>query len=277
MTVPPFGPQRLVNASNGKPRVALITGSARGNGRAGAIEMGKRGASVAVSDLPAFEKEGQEAVAAIKAFGSKAIWVPLDVAKEDQWVKAIETIEAQLGPLDILVNNAGIARKEESKLEDVDMSGHWRVTMAVNLDGPMMGMKHGIRSMLKNDAKESKSIVNISSVAGLVGTPPLWSYSASKGGLRLLTKSAALYCRDKKYGIRVNSIHPGPIATNMTVTELFGGTEEDYKADYKKAWGENQPIGEPLDVGMAMAFLAGEESRFMTGSELVIDGAKTAW
>jgi len=265
---------RLVNASNGKPRVALVTGSAQGIGKQTAIQLAENGASVVVADLPMKEKAGKETVAEIQALGAKAIWVGLDVTSEESWMSAIQATEEHLGPLDVLVNNAGLFHHDYS-IEDADMQKYKRL-MAVNVDGVFLGTKHAIRSMKKNTATESRSIINLSSVAGLVGIWMGAAYCASKGAVRLLTKSTALYAAEKKYNIRCNSIHPGAVLTDMGMQAF--AKPGDAEA-YKKGAAERTPLGragEPRDIANGVVFLASEESSFMTGSEVVIDGGQYA-
>ncbi len=169
-----------------------------------------------------------------------------------------------------MVNNAGLGiggNAEDTTLED------WRKLMRVNLDGVFLGTKHGIRAMKDH---KSGSIINLSSIEGLIGDPNLAAYNASKGGVRLFTKSAALHCAKSGYNIRVNSIHPGYIWTPMVENYL---KQVGNVAAGRKALDSLHPIGhvgEPDDIGWGVVYLVADESKFVTGSELVIDGGYTA-
>ncbi|MBV1836438.1 glucose 1-dehydrogenase [Acetobacter estunensis] len=247
-------------------KVAIISGSAGGIGKATAVLLAKEGASVVIGDVN--EEEGRKTVAEIEAAGGKALFVPLDVRKEAAWIAAIDATLKAFGKLDIAVNNAGIAHPgtvESATLED------WHLVQSINLDGVFLGTKHAIEGMKKNGTKGS--IVNLSSIEGLIGDPTLAAYNASKGGVRIFTKSAALHCAKSGYGIRVNSVHPGYIWTPM----VQGLTAEDVAARQKLV--DLHPIGhlgEPDDIAYGILYLASDESKFMTGSELVIDGGYTA-
>jgi 3(or 17)beta-hydroxysteroid dehydrogenase len=251
---------------NGK--VAIVTGAAKGIGEATARLLAQEGASVVITDL---DMAGGENVAQnIVANGGKAIFIHQDVSSEDGWVKTIAETEEKFGILSILVNNAGVALSgsvEDTSFED------WRNLMSVNLDAVFLGTKHAIVAMR---ASGGGSIINLSSIEGIVGDPNLAAYNASKGGVRLLTKSAALHCAKSGLSIRVNSVHPGFIWTPMVENYLssLGDLEEG-----REATGKLHPmghLGEPIDIAAGILFLASDESKFMTGAELVIDGGFTA-
>jgi len=272
--------RRLVNQSTGKGRVCLITGAASGSGMGTemAVLFANHGARVVVTDLEGADgynrMEAHKLVARIKSMGiGDAIWHPLDVTKEDQWEKCIAAVEKEWGPIDVLVNNAGIGGDHGVPLEEKTYE-EWRSRILVNLDAPFLGTKHVIRSMKKRTATETASIVNISSVAGLIGYPSAPAYGAAKAGLRLFTKSTALYCAEKKYNIRANSVHPGVIVTPMTIRTPGRSYE------IVKQWGaEITPLGhagKPDDIANMCLFLASEESSFCTGAEFVVDGGWTA-
>jgi len=249
-------------------KVALVTGGRRGLGEASAVLLGREGAKVAITDRKA---DGADAVLnRISAAGGKAIFIQQDVAKEEDWRRTLDDVLKQFGRLDILVNNAGVGagkNVEELTLDD------WRWVMSVNLDGVFLGTKYAIGAMKKSGGG---SIINMSSIEGMVGDRRLAAYDASKGGVRILTKSAALHCAKAGYNIRVNSLHPGFIDTPMVTG--FVKAQGDAAAA-RKELEQLHPIGhlgEPDDVAYAVLYLASDESKFVTGSELVVDGGFTA-
>jgi len=248
-------------------KVAMVTGGGLGLGRASALLLAREGAKVVVSDVKA--AEGQAVVAEIEKAGGQALFVQQDVSQEADWARAMEEALRRFDRLDVLVNNAGVALSanvEETTLEK------WRWLMSINLDGVFLGVKAGVKAMKGRGG----SIINLSSIEGLIGDPNLAAYNASKGGVRLLTKSAALYCAKQGYGVRVNSIHPGYIGTPM----VKGYVEEQADpAAARAALAALHPlghIGEPDDIGYGVLYLASDESKFVTGAELVIDGGYTA-
>jgi NAD(P)-dependent dehydrogenase (short-subunit alcohol dehydrogenase family) len=232
--------------------------------------LAREGARVVLTDLK--DTEGEAVARSIREAGSEAIYLHHDVADEQQWEQVIEAALDRFGRLDVLVNNAGVAdacSPEEETLE------HWRWLMSVNLEGLVLGSKHAIRAM-KKSMPTGGSIINLSSIAGIIGIPDLGAYSASKGGVRLYTKSVALYCAKMGLNIRVNSIHPGYIWTPMVEHYLaqHGDVTEGRKsADALHPVGH---IGEPDDIAYGVLYLASDESKFVTGAELVIDGGYTA-
>jgi len=249
-------------------KVAIVTGAAMGLGRATAQLLAREGAKVALTDIN--EKEGTAAANEIAAKRGDTLFLRHDVSREAEWVEVIKRTAERWGALNILVNNAGLGiagNAEDMRIED------WRRLMAVNLDGVFLGTKHAIRAMKHTGGG---SIINLSSIEGLVGDPNLAAYNASKGGVRLFTKSAALYCAKANYNIRVNSIHPGYIWTPMVNTYLQ--EEGDVEAG-RRELDKLHPlghVGEPDDIAYGVLYLASDESKFMTGSELVIDGGYTA-
>ena len=249
-------------------KVALITGGAMGIGRACAELLAAEGAAVLITDRAV--REGQAAAAAIGSTGARAEFVEHDVTREDGWTRAVARAVAAFGKLDILVNNAGIGRSgdvEHTTFEE------WRTTLAVNLDGVFLGIKHAIPAM--RDAGGG-SIINMSSIEGLVGDPALAAYNASKGGVRLLTKSAALYCARSGTKIRVNSVHPGYIWTPMVQRAAEASGNADAMRRTLESLHPVGHLGEPMDVAYGVLYLASDESKFVTGTELVIDGGYTA-
>jgi len=249
-------------------KVALVTGGRRGLGEASAVLLGREGAKVAITDRKA---DGADAVLnRISAAGGKAIFIQQDVAKEEDWRRTLDEVLKRFGRLDILVNNAGVGAGKN--VEELTLD-EWRWVMSVNLDGVFLGTKYAIGAMKKSGGG---SIINMSSIEGMVGDRRLAAYDASKGGVRILTKSAALHCAKAGYNIRVNSLHPGFIDTPMVTG--FVKAQGDAAAA-RKELEQLHPIGhlgEPDDVAYAVLYLASDESKFVTGSELVVDGGFTA-
>lgn len=243
-------------------KVALISGGARGMGAVEAKLFAKEGAKVIIGDM--LEDEGRKVEAEINEAGGECVFVPLDVTNEDAWQRAVNEAVSRFGKLDILVNNAGIYRAHDV-LET--SSAEWDLVMDINAKGVFLGTRHAIPEMRKAGGG---SIVNISSVAGLVGSNMTTAYTASKGAVRLLTKSTAIQYASE--GIRANSIHPGTIETPMTEGLLADAAHREDRMN-------RTPIGRlgrPEDVAYGALYLASDEASFVTGSELVIDGGRTA-
>jgi NAD(P)-dependent dehydrogenase (short-subunit alcohol dehydrogenase family) len=244
-------------------KVALISGGARGMGAVEARLFAKEGAKVTIGDL--LEDEGRKLEAEIAAAGGEAIFVHLDVTSEAEWQHAVETTVSRFGKLDILVNNAGISGR--GRVEDTTVKA-WDQVMEVNAKGVFLGTKVAIPAMR---ACGGGSIINISSQLGLVGTDHSSpQYQASKGAVRLLTKATAV--QYAKEGIRANSVHPGPVVTPMT--EAARADPERYKIMLSRI--PMGRYGQPEDVAFGVLYLASDESTWVTGSELVIDGGWTA-
>jgi len=254
-----FSPGRLAG------KVVLITGAASGIGRSMAEMFVGEGARVVIADIDHVEGESLAVL-----LGTPAIFVPLDVTSEDQWVVALDRAVAAFGRLDGLVNNAGIVsigNVEKTSLAD------WRRVHSVNLDGVFLGCKHAIPILRRAGGG---AIVNISSVAGLVGDPTLAAYCSSKGGVRLLTKSVALHCARRKDGIRCNSVHPVFAETPMAEV-LFAGSRDPVAK--RSALEAAVPLGrfaKPEEIAAMALFLLSDEARFITGGEFVVDGGLTA-
>jgi 3(or 17)beta-hydroxysteroid dehydrogenase len=247
-------------------KIALVTGAALGLGRAAALMLAREGARVVVTDVK--DKEGAAVADEIVAGGGEAMFMAHDVADADAWRRVINATVSRFGGLDILVNNAGVLLS--SKIEETPLE-KWRWLMSINCDGVFLGTKHAIAAMKDRGG----SIINLSSVAGLVGLPDISAYCASKGAVALFTKAAALECARAGHKIRVNSIHPGGIWTPML--EAFVGKRGDAQADAVAAG--MHPVGhagEPDDIAYGIVYLASDESKFVTGSQLVIDGGYTA-
>ena len=246
-----------------KGKVALISGGARGMGASEARLFAREGARVVIGDI--LDTEGRSIEAEIKAEGHDALYLHLDVTDEGDWDRAVSRTVERFGKLDILVNNAGVGGG--SRIEDTTVK-EWDHVMDVNAKGVFLGTRAAIPAMRRAGGG---SIINISSQLGLVGTDiSSPQYQASKGAVRLLTKTTAMqYARE---GIRANSVHPGPIVTAMT--ERRRADPEHYKLMLSRI-----PLGrfgEPDEVAYGVLYLASDESTFVTGSELVIDGGWTA-
>ncbi len=245
-------------------KVAWITGSGLGLGRATAILLASEGARVAVTDID--RNAAEDVVRTIEAKGGEAAFCPLDVTNQGDWEAASSFIEGHFGQLDIHVNNAGIAiagNIESASLDD------WRRTMAVNADGVFLGCKHAIALMRKS---QGGSIINLSSIDGIIGEADLAAYCASKGAVRTLTKAVAVHCAEQKYGIRCNSVHPGYVWTPQTekyLNDLGQLEREKAKVIARHPIGF---LGEPRDIAYMILYLGSDESRFVTGSEMVVDG-----
>ena len=243
-------------------KVALISGGSRGQGAAEARLFAREGCKVVIADV--LEEEGRQLEAEINETGGECLFVRLDVTSEDDWNAAVNTTVERFGKLDILVNNAGIYRTETVEETSEEL---WDQVMDINGKGVFLGTKVAIPEMRKAGGG---SIINISSVAGLVGSEMSAAYGSSKGAVRIFTKATAIqYAGDK---IRANSIHPGIIETPMTAHML--ADEEQYQ--YRLGRTPIGRIGRPEDVAYGALYLASDESSFVTGSELVIDGGRTA-
>ncbi len=250
-------------------KIALITGAGSGLGEAMARRLAEEGALVIASDIELAAVQG--VVASIVAAGGRAEAEHQDVTGEERWRELVDAILARHGRLDVVVNNAGIALTGSA--EDTTLAD-WQRTQRVNLDAVFLGTREAIRAM----KGKGGSIINISSIEGIVGDPLTAAYNASKGGVRIFTKSAALHCAAEGYGIRVNSVHPGFILTPMVVKALACMPAEQAAA-FQARIIDSIPVramGEALDIANGVLFLASDESRYMTGSELVIDGGYTA-
>ena len=245
-------------------KVALVTGGTSGIGLAAAGLLADEGAKIVLTDL----EEPRTGPAA--SLAQRARFHKLDVTRENEWIAVTDAVVSELGRLDILVNSAGVSLLKDIEATTLD---EWRHLMAVNLDGTFLGCKHAVRVMKE---RRGGSIVNMSSVAGLVGAANLAAYSASKGGVRLLTKSVALHCARKGYNIRCNSVHPSFAETPMLQSMIAAARDpRKLEASYAKA----APLGrlaKPIEIARTILFLASDESAFTTGAELVVDGGLTA-
>jgi NAD(P)-dependent dehydrogenase (short-subunit alcohol dehydrogenase family) len=247
-------------------KVALVTGGAQGVGKACCLMLAQEGAAVAVTDKQA---KGKKVADQINRAGGSAKFYRIDVSKEASVKSVMGSVAKELGGIDVLVNNAGIIGS--GKLTHELSEREWDAVQEVNVKGVFFCTKHALKLMRSNGGG---SIINISSVAGIVGADELPAYHASKGAVRLMTKTdAMIYAKD---GVRVNSIHPGAIDTPM-LTESLQGEKDIKKA--RKEMAEEHPIGrvgKPEDIANAVVFLASDESSFITGEELIVDGGLTA-
>jgi len=249
-------------------KVAVVTGGGLGLGRACAILLAREGAKVMVTDLK--EREGRAAAEEIVEAGGEAMFMRQDVASEADWDAVSAATLRRFGRLDILVNNAGVALGGSVEATTLEQ---WRALMAVNLDGLFLGTKSAIAAMKETGGG---SIINLSSIEGLIGDPNLAAYNASKGGVRIFTKSAALHCAKSGYKIRVNSVHPGYIWTPMVEGYLAAQADPEAAQAFVAGLHPVGHLGEPDDIAYGVLYLASDESKFVTGSELVIDGGYTA-
>ncbi len=244
-------------------KVALISGGARGQGAVEARMFAEEGASVVIGDI--LDEQGRQTEAELQELGYNVTFVHLDVTSESDWDAAVQATIGAYGKLDILLNNAGILiRKniEETTEED------WDRIFSINAKGVFLGTKAAIPAMRENGGG---SIINISSTAGLVGSPNgSASYTATKGAVRLFTKSTAI--QHAREGIRCNSIHPGPIETDMIADTLNDPANLALRMQ-RLPLGR---VGKPSEIAYGAIYLASDESSFVTGSELVIDGGTTA-
>ncbi|RJG03217.1 SDR family oxidoreductase [Noviherbaspirillum sedimenti] len=243
-------------------KVVLITGAASGLGLADAMLLADEGATVVLTDI-----NEQRVRAAAQQIGRGAVPFHQDVGEEAGWMRIIGEIEKRFGRLDVLVNNAGLVRY--GSVEDCSLQD-FQLQQRVMVEGVFLGCKHAIPLMAKSGGG---SIINISSMGSHQGFPTITAYSAAKGAIRSMTKSIAIYCQQKGYGIRCNSIHPGKINTGL----IQENVSPEQVAQREQSW-DALPAGAygaPKDVAHLVLYLASPASRFMTGSELVIDNGAT--
>lgn len=249
-------------------KVVLVTGAGSGIGRASAKLLAAEGATVIVTDVN--RAGGLETVQQIASLnsGGNARFEEQDTAKEADWKRIVDDILAREGRLNGLVNNAGIAGPFPSSFEGESLD-QWRRILSINVEGVFLGCKYGVPALR---ASGGGSIVNMSSLAALLGTPDLSAYGASKGAVRQFTKTVAMDCARKGYKVRCNSVHPGIIMTPMG--EHILPSEKARERTRQRV-----PIGHfgtPEDIAYGVLYLISDESRFMTGAELVIDGGMNA-
>ncbi|MFW6303082.1 MAG: SDR family NAD(P)-dependent oxidoreductase [Candidatus Sumerlaeota bacterium] len=251
-----------------KDKVAIVTGASLGIGRAAALRMAEEGATIAATDIK--DDEGRNLVNEINEAGHSARYWHMDTSDEEQVEKVMTEVKETFGSIDVLVNNAGIS--------GVDKAPHkiakeeWEQVMAVNVTGVFLCTKHAVPAMREAGGG---SIINLSSIYGLIGAGDIPPYHASKGAVRLMSKNDALtYARNK---IRVNSVHPAFIWTPLV--EELGERSDMSVEEFREQLDKRHPIGhvgEPDDIAWGIVYLASDEAKFVTGSELVIDGGYTA-
>ena len=246
-------------------KTAFVTGAASGIGLQTSIRLAEEGALVMMTDIN-LEKVRQQA----EKIDANATFLKLDITEEEEWIPVLDETVKRFDRLDILVNSAGmvlIADVEQITLEE------WRKVHAVNLDGTFLGCKHGVRVMKEFGAG---SIINLSSVSGMIGGFNLAAYNSSKGAVRMLTKSVALHCARAGYGIRCNSIHPTFIETPMLESMIRDSPDPEKARQTLVRQVPLRRIGKPDDVANMIVYLASDESTFVTGTEMVIDGGVIA-
>jgi 3(or 17)beta-hydroxysteroid dehydrogenase len=271
----------MSNPSSGrlKGKVALVTGGARGIGLAAVRAMANQGAKVLFCDV--LDDAGQGAEAELKSQGLSVLYHHLDVTSEAEWAAAVQLAGARFGGVDVLLNNAGIYLGKS--IEEVSID-EWLRLCDVNLTGPILGIRAALPS-LRDRAQQSPQgsvIINMSSVAGIVGTATDTLYSLTKGGITTLTKALAIDFGQRHYRVRVNSVHPGAIETEMgrqtfaARARLLG--QEDSESGRTQAIAAHPigRLGQADDIAQAIVYLASDESGFVTGSSLVVDGGFTA-
>lgn len=250
-------------------RVALVTGGAQGLGAAAAKALAAKGAKVVISDI----KDGGATAAAIDG-----AYVKHDVTSEAEWAAAVAFAKDTFGGLDILVNNAGVFWVKPIAMETLE---EFRKMQQINVEGVFLGLKHALPAIAERAQQwdGGGAVVNLSSVAGLVGAPNLISYNAAKGAVRLMTKAAALEYAPMK--VRVNSVHPGIIDTPMmaNAAKVLEAVTGQGSNTIRTQFAARHPLGRmgrDIDVANAVVFLASDAAAFVTGSELVVDGGMTA-
>ncbi|KUO07286.1 SDR family NAD(P)-dependent oxidoreductase [Streptomyces sp. DSM 15324] len=244
-------------------KVCVVTGGASGIGRASAQRLADEGAIVVVTDVQ--DDLGEQTAQAIRKSGGRVEYLRHDVAEETAWAGVLDQVRARHGRLDVLVNNAGIGVM--GPVLDTTLAD-FRRQIAVNLEGVFLGIKYAIPFMSEGGGG---SIVNMSSTVGIIGQPMMATYGATKGGVRVLTKAVALECAAGRTGIRVNSVHPGIIDT--PIWEPNGAPDLGTMSAAAVPLGTS---GLPLDIANGVLWLASDESRYVTGAELVIDGGASA-
>ncbi len=262
-------------------KVVLITGAANGIGASTATYLAKAGARIILTDIDS--SEGKAQADKINSNAGEVIFLPHDVSSEEDWKRVINEAIKQFNQLDVLVNNAGILLIKPIQATSLE---EWRKLERVNIDGVFLGMKHSLPALIESAKKSTAgaSIINMSSVAGIVGVPNALGYTMTKAAVRHMTKSAAMEFAESAYNIRVNSIHPGVIKTAMadqlyrTWAEAGAFGTHDLE-ETEQAMVNMHPLGrqgQPDDIAKGVVFLASDDSSYMTGTELVIDGGYIA-
>jgi 3(or 17)beta-hydroxysteroid dehydrogenase len=262
------------SAGRAAGKVALVTGGASGIGRATALLLAREGASVLVTDVD--EAGAQDAAETIVQAGGKAAWRRLDVTSEADWEAAVDHATQTWGQLNVMVASAGVTFARPVTEMTLD---EWRRVMSINLDGVFLGAKHAVRAMRSG---QGGSIVIVSSASGIKASPGASAYAASKAALRLFAKSVALECAQAGDNIRVNTVHPAGVATPMWQgmdgwADLLA--QHGSEAEVWRALAQRTPLkrfAEPDEIAQAILYLASDESSYVTGTELLVDGGFTA-
>ena len=244
-------------------KIAIVTGAGGGIGGAIAERFAEEGASVVLTDID--EAAVRSTCARLVGLGHAAVAIRHDVTSADEWQKVIDMARAQFGGLDILVNNAGVAMLasiEDSSFED------WRRILSINLDGVFLGTQAGVAAMKGRGG----SIINVASIRALASDPMSVAYDASKAGVMGLTKSAALHCAKQGYGIRINSLHPGYVMTDLVRNAIDALPDGDEVMAGLVGLHPIGRLGDVRDIANAALFLASDEAAFMVGAQLVVDG-----
>jgi NAD(P)-dependent dehydrogenase (short-subunit alcohol dehydrogenase family) len=247
-------------------KICVVTGAARGLGLAAAEVLLVQGAKVMLTDV---DRAAGEAEA--KRLGVGAAFLPQDVTKAEQWNEVLDVVVAQWGRLDVLVNNAGVA--DIVDVENISMKT-WQRTLDINLSGVFLGTQAAIARM----KGKGGSIVNIASIEGMVGDALIPAYNASKGGVRIFSRSAAIHCARSGYNIRINNVCPGFAETQM-VSGALATMKPEAAQDFAGKTLARIPMGrfgKPAEIAAAVLFLASDEASYVTGSDLVVDGGMTA-
>ena len=252
-------------------KVVIVTGAANGLGRSMAAALVREGArGVVLTDVDT--KAGEEAAAELRAAGHDARFMAHDVTSEAAWADVLGATLAAFGRIDVLVNNAG-----GGTYSDIETCSpeEFRRVVATNLEGTFLGTQAVVKAMKETGGG---SIVNISSIASMVGSPNLVAYCAAKAGIEAMTRSVAVYCGERRYGIRVNSVHPGLIDTRSgsEMARLATGQDEETALGIFASFHPIGRIGVPEDIAQAVLYLASDDSSFVTGASLVVDGGMTA-
>jgi NAD(P)-dependent dehydrogenase (short-subunit alcohol dehydrogenase family) len=247
-------------------KVALVTGGASGMGAASARRLRQEGAEVVITDI-------QAELGRSVAEGAGLIFLRHDVGDADSWSAVMQQVAQRFGRLDIVMNNAGITGA--GPIESITLHD-WHRVLSVNLTGVMLGCQHAIAAMRRNPGGPAGSIINVSSIAGLVGMASDAAYTASKGGVRLLTKSVAVHCARSGLAIRCNSIHPGAIDTPILAPALEQAPDRAALHSFLSNLSPMGRMGTGDDIAAMVAFLASDDSAFVTGAEMLVDGGMMA-
>jgi NAD(P)-dependent dehydrogenase (short-subunit alcohol dehydrogenase family) len=253
-------------------KVALVSGAASGIGAACARMLAREGASVVLGDIAG--ERAMEVARELSEAGHACFAQHLDAADEASWIELVDATMRRFGRLNVAVNCAGVGAGPSTFPSDATLE-HWRAVMSVNLDGVFLGTKHALAAMTRSDPVRG-SIINISSVIGLVGKASMGAYGASKGGVRLYSKSVAVSCAEAGVDVRVNSVHPGFIDTPLLRAGMRRFQDQEEAQRIYDALAPVGHLGDVDDVAYGVLYLASDESKFVTGTELIIDGGYTA-